>query len=82
METCRSRNGTTITFVLLTMTDAEVHRRRLESRDRALVHVGEPAWDQVRVRSERYEPWVGPCTEIDASRPLDEVIGQVLAVVA
>ncbi len=74
-----STTRTTVSFVLLTVTDPAEHQRRLEGRERGLGNVGEPTWDQVRVRAEAYEAWAGPCAVIDASRPLSEVIAEVLA---
>ena len=71
--------STQVRFVLLTLSDADEHRRRLEARERGMVHVGEPTWEQVKQRATVYEPWVGPFTEVDASRPLAAVVAQVLA---
>ena len=73
--------ATQVRFVLLTLSDAVEHRRRLEGRERGMVHVGEPTWEQVQARATAYEPWVGPFTEVDASLPVAEVIAQVLAAV-
>lgn len=74
--------GATVTFVLLTVSDPAEHRRRLEGRERGMVNVAEPTWDQVRARATAFEPWVGPCTVVDASPPLNLVVEQVIAVVA
>jgi predicted kinase len=75
-----SSTGTAVTFVLLLVADTAEHRRRLEGRERGMADVGEPTWDQVRARAQAYEPWVGPCSVVDAGRPLDDVVEQVLAV--
>jgi predicted kinase len=71
--------GTQVRFALLTLSDVEEHRRRLEGRERGMLQVGEPTWEQVQARATAYEPWVGPVTEVDAGRPLAEVVAQVLA---
>ena len=72
--------GTPVHFVLLRLADAAEHRRRLGGRERGMVNVGEPTWEQVEARATAYEPWAGPFTDIDASRSLDEVVDEVLAV--
>ena len=66
--------------MLLTVPSLEEHRRRLEGRERGMVNVGEPTWEQVLARADAYEPWIGPCAVIDASGPLSDVVDQVLAV--
>jgi predicted kinase len=71
--------ATQVRFVLLTLSDVTEHQRRLEGRERGMVHVGEPTWEQVQARAMAYEPWIGPVTEVDASRPLAELVAQVLA---
>ena len=71
--------GTTVKFVLLTVPSLEEHRRRLEGRERGMVNVGEPTWDQVPARAKAYEPWLGPSPVIDATGPLNDVVHQVLA---
>ena len=73
--------GTTVHFVLLTLPDEQEHRRRLEGRERGLSMISEPTWERVCARAETYEPWVGPCSLIDASGPLDAVVNEVLAAV-
>jgi predicted kinase len=70
---------TQLRFVLLTLSDAAEHRRRLEGRARGMVLVGEPTWEHVQARASAYEPWVGPFTDVDASSPLAEVVAHVLA---
>jgi len=72
--------GCPVTFVLLTVPSQGEHRRRLESRERGLTNVPEPTWEQVLARADAYEPWLGPCTVIDAGGPISDVVDQVLAV--
>ncbi len=73
-----SSTGTTVTFVLLTLSDPKEHRRRLEGRQRGMINLAEPAWDDVRAREQVFEPWVGPCIEVDAGLTLHEIIAAVL----
>ena len=70
-----------VRFILLRLDDEAEHRRRLHGRERGLEHVGEPTWDAVRGRAEAYEPWMGECSEVDASQTLDEVVTRVLGVI-
>lgn len=73
--------GVALNFVLLNVSDADEHRRRLEGRDRGLVHVAEPTWEQVQARAAEYEPWIGEHAVIDADAPLVEVVQHVLNLV-
>lgn len=68
-----------VRFFLLRLDDQAEHRRRLEGRERAMEHVGEPTWESVRSRADAYEPWVGPFDEIDASQTLAEVVEDIVA---
>lgn len=64
-----------VRFFLLTLDDDEVHRRRLEGRERAFTRVPEPSWDDVVRRAGSYSPWAeGSCARIDADRPLEAVV--------
>jgi hypothetical protein len=49
--------GAELTFVMLTLDDADEHRRRLQRRVRHLTHVSELSWDDVLARSAAYAPW-------------------------
>ncbi|MEV8515080.1 AAA family ATPase [Dactylosporangium sp. NPDC051484] len=61
-------------FVLLTCSNQEEHRRRLESRRRGLRHLPEPTWDHVESRASVYEPWTDHHVLIDTYAPLETVI--------
>ncbi|WP_433614677.1 AAA family ATPase [Dactylosporangium sp. CA-139114] len=61
-------------FVLLTCSDQQEHRRRLESRRRGLRHLPEPTWGDVESRACAYEPWTDHYVLIDTSAPLETVI--------
>ena len=71
--------GTDLTFVLLTLDDEVEHRRRLESRLRALGHVPEPSWDEVTARAAAYAPWAdGACLRVDAGRQVGELVLELM----
>jgi predicted kinase len=81
-ETWRNAARTTATpvpFVLLTVSDAAEHRRRLEGRARGFRNVGEPTWDQVQTRAAEYAPWTDDHEDVDATGPLVAVVNDVLA---
>lgn len=67
--------GAHLTFVLLTLADAEEHQRRLEGRTRGLRHVPEPTWDQVQERAAGYVDWAdGDCLiRLDAGVSVEEI---------
>lgn len=74
-----ARAGADVRFVVLTLDDAAEHRRRLETRPTALVHVPTPTWDDVLDRASSSEAWAGgDFLGIDAGPPLAEVVEQVL----
>lgn len=53
--------------------DAEFHRRRLESRNRGIAgFIYEPSWDDVMNRAREYEPCAEDRLVIDAVHPLEE----------
>jgi predicted kinase len=81
-RTAAAHAGAGLVFVLLVLDDEAEHRRRLAGRVRALTHVPEPPWDEVRARSAAYEPWAPDgCLRVSAERPVDEVVGEVLQLV-
>ena len=81
-ETWRAAARTTavpVSFMLLTVSDAAEHRRRLDGRARGFRNVVEPTWDQVRAGAAAYAPWTGDYEDVDATRPLGAVVDDVLA---
>ncbi|RBY94941.1 ATP-binding protein [Blastococcus sp. TBT05-19] len=75
-----ARDGSGLAFVLLVLEDEREHRRRLEGRRRTLTDVPEPTWAEVTERSRTYEPWPGgDVLRVDAARPVDEIVGALLA---
>jgi predicted kinase len=61
-------------FVVLTCSNQQEQRRRLESRRRGLRHLPEPTWDKVEAWASTYEPWTDDHTVIDTDAPLETVI--------
>jgi predicted kinase len=71
--------GAAVAFVLLTLADREVHRRRLAGRRRPLEHVPEPSWGDVETRGAAFEPWTGDdLLVLDAGRPVRESVAAIL----
>lgn len=69
-----SRTGAHLEFVHLVVSDGQEHERRLNGRDRGLVHVGEPTWADVQRRRTEYAAWSDEVLEFDtAGRTTDEV---------
>lgn len=71
-------------FIEVVCTDTEVHRERLESRDRNLAHIPDPTWHQVEQSLDEYSAWTGPAAAVpritlDSVKPLGEVVEQALA---
>lgn len=66
-------------FVLLTLSDDEEHRRRLEGRSRNLENVLEPSWDDVRSRRASFEPWEDVHMRINASDPAQSIASVILS---
>ncbi len=75
-----TRTGADIEFVHLVLSDAQEHRQRLRSRDRGLVHVGEPTWSDVEHRRADYAAWSDAVVEVDTGRwTADEVADLLVA---
>lgn len=73
-RTAASRTGAHVEFVHLVHSDVQDHERRLSSRDRGLVHVGEPTWTDVQRRRADYAEWSDEVLELDtAARTAEEV---------
>lgn len=78
-RTAARNTGVPLRFVLLTVTDAAEHRRRLEGRVRGFVYLPEPTWAEVQARAQSFEPWSGDHEVVDADGPLSEVVRPVLS---
>ncbi|MEV0563771.1 AAA family ATPase [Dactylosporangium sp. NPDC050588] len=71
-----ARAGSGLRFVVLTCSDRQEHRRRLEGRRRGLRHLPEPTWAHVEALA--YAPWTDPHLAVDTVAPLDTVVEAVL----
>lgn len=79
-RTAASRTCARIEFVYLVVSDVHEHERRLASRDRGLVHVGEPSWTEVQGRRAVYAAWSDVVLEFDmAALSSDEVADALIA---
>ncbi len=52
-----SNNEVLLKFAVLTCSNLDEHRRRLEGRKRGLSQLPEPSWSQVLSRARDYAPW-------------------------
>jgi predicted kinase len=59
--------GVPLVCAVLTCTDTDEHRRRLEGRSRRFTHVREPSWSQVASRSRNFAPWDGEHLLVDTN---------------
>lgn len=79
-----ARHGTPIKFLEVICSDPEVHRQRIEARDRELAHLAEPTWHAVEQRLDEWEPWTGesasvPRLTVDSVSPIEVMADQAVA---
>lgn len=75
-----SQTGAQLWFVHLVVSDLHEHERRLASRDRGFVHVGEPTWDEVRRRGAAFAEWTDEVVQFDtAARTAQEIADALVA---
>ena len=60
-----ARHGDAIRFIEVVCSDPEVHRERLEARNRDLPHVSEPTWHAVEQSLDEYDEWSGVSSEVE-----------------
>lgn len=60
-----ARHGDAIKFIEVVCSDPEVHRERLERRQRNLPHVSEPSWHAVEQSLDEYDEWSGVSAEVE-----------------
>ena len=60
-----ARHGDAIKFIEVVCSDPEVHRERLEARNRDLPHVSEPTWHAVEQSLDEYDEWSGVSSEVE-----------------
>jgi len=78
-----ARHGDAIKFIEVVCSDPEVHRERLEARNRNLPHVSEPTWHAVEQSLDEYDDWSGPSAEVerltlDSVEPLATLVERAL----
>lgn len=78
------KHGEKLRFIEVVCSDQDLHRERLESRNRNLAHVPDPTWHQVEQSLDEYDEWTGPSAVIprvtlDSVRPLGELVDDALA---
>jgi len=81
------RRGVPIRFVEVSCSDPELHRARLEKRERQLAHLAEPSWHAVEQSVDEWEEWDGqsaavPRITLDTVQPLGVNVEQALAFLA
>jgi predicted kinase len=77
-----ARHRVRLAVIEVVCSSPELHRRRLEQRDRGIEGFDEPSWDDVeRVRAE-YEPWTDRHLVLDSVAELPANIKQALEFVA
>jgi AAA domain-containing protein len=66
-RTAANNVDVSLTFAVLTCSDLDEHRRRLEGRTRGFSRLPEPSWSRVLSRSRGYAPWNGEHLVVDTS---------------
>ena len=78
------KHGESIRFIEVICSDTELHRERLEARDRNLTHIPEPSWHAVEQSLDDYAEWTGdtaavPRVTLDSVNPLGQTVEEALA---
>jgi predicted kinase len=82
-----SRQEVPVRFIEVVCSDPELHRRRLEARNRELEHLDEPSWHAVEQSIDEWETWSGPSATVpritlDSVEPLGVNVEQALGFIA
>ncbi|MCU1514470.1 MAG: ATP-binding protein [Microbacteriaceae bacterium] len=80
------RMGQTLKFIEVVCSNAELHRRRLESRHWKIPHLAEPTWHAVEQSLDEYSEWDGTSAAVaritmDSVEPLETNVGTAMAFV-
>jgi predicted kinase len=59
------RHGDPLRFIEVICSDSDVHKSRLEARNRNLPHLNEPTWHAVEQSLDEYDEWTGPSAKAD-----------------
>lgn len=78
------RQGVKLKFIEVACSDPEIHRERLEHRQRRLAHVADSRLHAVEQSLDEYSPWAGPSAAvaritIDSVQPLGANVETALA---
>ena len=78
------RHRENLRFIEVICSDTDLHRERLESRERNLTHLPEPTWHAVEQSLDEYSEWVGtaasvPRITLDSVRPLGQTVDDAIA---
>jgi predicted kinase len=79
-----ARTGEQLKFIEVVCSDSELHRSRLEGRERNLTHLQEPTWHAVEQSLDEYAEWIGPSGAIaritlDSVEPIGVNVDRALA---
>jgi predicted kinase len=82
-----ARHHEPLVFIEVVCSDLELHRSRLEARERNLPHVTEPTWYAVEQSLDEYSDWAGPSGSVprltlDSVEPLDALVDRALEFIA
>lgn len=78
-----AKRAVPLVFLEVVCSDAELHRARLEARERDLPHFTEPTWHQVEQSLDEYATWTGesglvPRLTIDSAQPVQRCVEQAV----
>jgi len=65
-------------IIEVTLSDSELHRKRVESHTRNLHGMSEVTWDRVEARRKAYTPWREPHLQLDALNPLNDNVAKAI----
>jgi predicted kinase len=82
-----ARSNESLKFIEVVCSDVELHRSRLEARQRNLPHVAEPTWHAVEQSLDEYSEWSGSSGAVrrltlDSVEPLEALVERALAFLA
>jgi predicted kinase len=82
-----ARSDDQLKFIEVVCSDLDLHRSRLEARERNLPHLAEPSWHAVEQSLDEYSEWSGvsgsvPRLTLDSVEPLDDLVERALAFIA
>jgi predicted kinase len=81
------KHGDSLRFIEVICSDVEVHRARLEKRQRNLAHMTELSWHAVEQSLDEYAEWTGETAAVaritlDSVQPIGLTVDQALAFLA